>query len=324
MRSLFVFIALVTCHLFTTSQEPSDTTKKTITDFGGEGTLTFTNTDFGEFYSGGGLSSTSVGALLNGYLNQTYDNGGIFENILRVDYGVSKIEKTNDERFTKSSDVIDLFSKYGTPVKRSDKLYYAAVANVLTQLTDTRTQFQNGEFQQLIGLDNQEYGTRQSSLFAPGDITLAIGLDYNPNEKISAFYGPLSGKVRIVSEDNIANSQLFGNDFGERTRFEAGSSAFVNYTDQFLHEDMLSFTSGLKLFSNYLEDPQNVDINWHTITSLNPWKFVTLSYSTDIAYDDNKQFTAAANGDLLDGPRRGLQFRSVAGIGFIHKFGNSK
>jgi len=234
MKHVFVVISFLLVALSSFAQDEQAESSAT-SSFGGDGTLTFSSTGFGDYYSGGGLNSTTFGSLLNAYLNNTYENGGKFENLLRIDYGVAKIENTNDEKFTKASDVIDLYSKYGTPIKRTESWYYAATLNVLTQLTDTRTAYLgDGQYQELIGIDGETYGTRQSSLFAPGDITLAIGVDFNPNETFSAFYGPLSGKLRMVSEDNIANSQLFGNEFGEKTRFEAGSSAFVNYTENFL------------------------------------------------------------------------------------------
>ena len=336
MKQLSIILYLF-CSILTLAQEPADTTGPQ-TSFGGEGNLSFSSTGFGDYYSGGGLGSTTVGALVNVYNNKIYANESIWDNSLRLDYGIARVENTNDEKFLKSSDVIDLISKFGTPVKNSDKWYYSAAFNLLTQINDTRTAYdaETNEFSQLLGVNGQEFGTVQSTLFAPADISLGIGLDYKPNDNFSAFFGPLSGKVRMVSNDDIAASGLYGNDVTydpitglvtdfDNSRFEAGASVIANYNNQFLTEDMLSFSTGLKLFSNYLEDPQNVDLNWNTITSLNPWKFITINYTTDLAYDDNKQFTAFANGEQIEtGPKQGIQFRNVLGIGLVHKFGDSK
>lgn len=296
------------------------------TSMGGEANLSFSNTGFGDYYSGGGLGSTTIGSLFNIYSNKYYTSGAAWDNSLRIDYGVAKVENTNADNFTKASDVFDLISKFGTPVKSSDKWFYSAAFNILTQLTDTRTAYDEttGDYLQLIGVDGANYGTNQSSLLAPADISLGLGFDYKPNDNFSAFIGPLSGKVRVIADDLIAQSLLFGNEVGEKSRFEAGASALASYNNRFLADDMLSFSTGLKLFGNYLEDPQNVDVNWNTVTSLNPWKFITLSYSTDLAYDDNKQFTAFANGEPTGGIDKGIQFRNVLGIGLVHKFGDSK
>jgi len=326
MSKLILSIAaiLLSCGITFSQEDGTDAATKT---YGGEGTITFANSGFGEYWSGGGLGSTTIAGILNTYSNKAYANGAAWDNSLRLDYGVAKVENTNGENFTKSSDVFDFISKYGTPVKNSDKWFYSAAFNVLTQLTDTRTAFveETGDYQQLIGVDEQGiYGTNQSGFLAPGDISLGLGFDYKPNDNFSAFVGPTSVKLRVIADDAIANSLLFGNELGESTRFEAGASALANYNTSLLTDDMLSFQTGLKLFSNYLEDPQNVDVNWNTVTSLNPWKFMTITYTTDLAYDDNKQFTTLANGEAIGGVTEGIQFRNVLGIGLIHKFGDSK
>ncbi len=334
MNKLFFFVAaLFVCNMsMAQDEEPTRSTT-----MGGESTLSFANTGFGDLWSGGGLGSTTVGGILNGYLNNTYENGATWDNVLRIDEGVARIENANGDNFTKSSDVIDFVSKYGVPVKGSDVWSYSTAFNVLTQLYGTELYDDTGSVVDLVGLNGGSFGQNQSTLLAPGDISLGFGFDYKPSDNFSAFIGPLSAKLRVVGDDLIAQSGLYGNevvtdDLGnilsfDNTRFEAGTSAIANFQDTFLTDDMLSFQSGLKLFSNYLEDPDNVDVNWNTVTSLNPWKFITLTYATDLAYDDNKAFTTFANGDLVGeggASTKGVQWRNVFGIGLIHKFGDSK
>lgn len=335
---LTVAFAFVSIFAFAQEDATKEVEKSTL--IGGEGTLTFSNTGFGEYYSGGGLGSTTIAGLLNAFANKKYDGGANWDNSLRLDYGVAKVENTNGENFIKSSDVVDFISKYGSPVKNSDKWFYSAAFNLLTQLTDTKTAYDQsaGNFTDLIGLTNATtFGKSQSTLFAPADISLGLGMDYKPNDNFSAFIGPLAGKLRVIADDQIAQSGLFGNDITistvgtvtsvtdyKSTRFEAGANAMANYNRKFLTDDMLSFSTGLKLFSNYLENPQNVDVNWNTVTSLNPWKFVTITYATDLAYDDDKKFTAFANGKPTSYAVEGVQFRNVLGIGLVHKFGDKK
>lgn len=337
MKKIALLFVFILCAFLTFSQEEEEEWVVG-TSFGGDASLTFSNTGFGDYYSGGGLGSTTLAGLLNIHNDKKYEDHSIWENNLRLDYGVARIENTNDEKFLKSSDVFDFVSKFGKPLKNSEKWYYSAAFNVLTQLTDTRTAYDkaSNSFSELIGLNGQNFGTVQSGLFAPADISLGIGFDYKPNDHFSAFIGPLTGKMVVINNDDIAAAGLFGNDVTydpvtglvtsfENSFFEAGSSVLANYNNKFLHNDMLSFTTGLKLFSNYLEDPQNVDVNWNTITSLNPWKFITINYTTDLAYDDNTKFTSFANGEQInEGPQQGLQFKNVLGVGLVHKFGDSK
>ncbi len=330
-------LILITLTFAGFSQEEESESKASST-MGGEATLTFSNTGYGDYYAGGGLGSTTIQGLLNMFGNKVYDNGGQWENLLRVDYGVAKIENSYDDKFGKTSDVLDFTSKYGVPVNKSDKWFYTAAFNALSQLTDTRTAWEadNGQFQQLVGLNGENYGTKQSSFFSPGDLNLGVGFDFKPNNNFSAYISPATTKLRIVSNDDIAKSGLYGNEVNydpnnqanilsfDNTRWEFGANAMANYQNQFLNDDMLTFSTGLKLFSNYLDNPQNVDVNWNTVTTLNPWKFITVSYTTDLAYDDNKSFTAYANGDLTPKVEKGIQFRNVLGIGLIHKFGDAK
>jgi len=331
MKKLF-FSALCMSVLCITQAQTDSTTNWTS---GGEGLLSFSSTGFGDYYSGGGLNSTTVGGLVNLFGDKSYSNNASWSNALRVDYGVAKVQNTNFDNFTKASDVLDFISKYSTPVGSSDKWNYSAAFNFLSQLTDTKTSYitdpaaagysPEGAFNPLVGLDlAPNYGENQSKFLSPADLVLGLGFDYKPNENFSAFIGPLSGKLRVINDDLIAASQLFGNEAGENTRKEFGASAIAGYNNKFLDNDMLGFTTGLKLFSDYTTSPENVDVNWNTITTLNPWKFITLSYSTDVAYDDNKTFTLFADGNSTGGLDKGIQFRNVLGIGLTHKFGDAK
>ncbi|MBX2846490.1 MAG: DUF3078 domain-containing protein [Saprospiraceae bacterium] len=345
MKHLFFSALCLALFSFAQAQEE---TEEINTDWatGGEANLSFSSTGFGDYYAGGGLDNTTIGSILNVFGNKNYEGGASWDNNFRLDYGLAKVENTNDEEFTKASDVLDFISKYSTPIGDSKVWNYSAAFNLLSQLTNTRTAFDNdnGVFTQLQGVNTDamgvagQFGTNQSSFLSPADLTLGLGFDYKPNDNFSAFISPLSGKLRVVNDDLIAQSGVFGNEViadpitgaitsFENTRREYGASALANFNRNFLENDMLGFTTGLKLFSNYDEDPQNVDVNWNTLTTLNPWKFITLSYSTDLAYDDNKQFTAFANGEALDNGRTStvdVQFRNVLGIGLTHKFGAAK
>lgn len=302
--------------------------------YGGVGNLGFSHAGYGQYYSGGGLGTVNVDALIDLYssTNTSEENKSVWDNNLRIDYGMVRIDNTNGERFTKSSDNLDYITKYGTPMGESEHWFYSTALTFQTQLTDTRTAFDediNG-FTQLIGSRGGEFGTIQSTILAPADLSLGIGLEYKPSDKLSIFSGPVSGKIRMVLDDRIAQSGLMGNEViyneedqiidYEKTRIEAGANIITNYHDKFWENDKLSFKTNLKLFSNYLDKPENIDVNWNTLTSLNPWKFITINYTTNLAYDDNKTFTAYANGEeIIDGPARGVQFKNVLGVGMQYR-----
>ena len=74
------------------------------------------------------------------------------------------------------------------------------------------------------------------------------------------------------------------------------------------------------MFSNYIENPENVDINWDLLILMKVNKFITASINTNLIYDDDVNITRDKNGDginEINGPR--TQFKEIIGIGFSYK-----
>ena len=72
----------------------------------------------------------------------------------------------------------------------------------------------------------------------------------------------------------------------------------------------------LELFSDYLGNPQNIDVYWDFFATLaiNNWLAVTLN--TTLIYDDDVNII---DKDLNVGPR--TQFREIFGIGLTYNLG---
>ena len=82
----------------------------------------------------------------------------------------------------------------------------------------------------------------------------------------------------------------------------------------------ISITSKLDLFSNYLKDPQNIDVNWENLIGLKVNDFITISLNTHLIYDaDVKILTPQDDGSVAEGKAR-VQFKEILGIGFMYKF----
>jgi len=317
-KLMFIALALLLTGFSAFSQEEEEAP---IWTKGGEGILTFANSSFGDYWSSGGQDNTNAGALLNLYRNKAKDDV-VWDNNLRLEYGQSKIAGGD---FEKSTDVIDLTSNYGKGIAESTVWYYSGIFNFLSQMTGTEVA-NNGD---LIGLDGNPYGKTQSQLFGPADILLGLGVNYKPNEHFNSNLAPLTGKLTIIGDDLIANSQVYGNDLGKNSIGELGSSWITQYNNAFLTNDMLNFTTKLSLFSAYNNNPQNIDANFNTLTTLNPWKFITLTHSLDMMYDDDTRMTAFADGtpvlpDLGIGYTKQLQAKNYFGIGLTAKFGDSR
>jgi len=74
----------------------------------------------------------------------------------------------------------------------------------------------------------------------------------------------------------------------------------------------------LDLFSNYLDQPKNVDVNLELLFAFKINKFLQASISSTMLYDDNTTVPVKLdNGDYREG--KGVQLRNVLGIGLAYK-----
>ena len=82
----------------------------------------------------------------------------------------------------------------------------------------------------------------------------------------------------------------------------------------------VKMTSSLGLFSNFMKNPENIDINWDLLVLMKVNKFITVTINTNLIYDDDITITQDKNGDginEINGPR--VQFKEIIGLGFSYK-----
>ena len=69
--------------------------------------------------------------------------------------------------------------------------------------------------------------------------------------------------------------------------------------------------SRVDLFSNYLENPQHIDVKWDMQLNMTVNKWFSANITTNLIYDNDTKITQE---DGLKGAR--LQFKESLGIGF--------
>ena len=251
-------------------------------------------------WAAGGQSSVSLGGLMSLFANNKHEKS-LWENYLDIGFGTMKQGKNAGWR--KTDDKIDFTSKFG--LNANEKLYYAALVNFKTQMTN--------------GYNYPNDTTKISGFLAPGYLLGAIGLDYRPGENFTAFIAPLTLKMTIVNDDVLADAGAFGIDPGDQVRSEFGG-----YLRVFLKKDLMeniTFQTKLDLFSNYLHNPQNIDVSWESLLSMKVNKFISAMLSAHLLYDDDIHIAIDNNDDgIVDevGPR--VQFKEVLAIGLSMKF----
>jgi hypothetical protein len=265
-------------------------------------------------WAAGGQNTIALGGLVNLFANYKSEHSS-WDNMLDMGYGLLKQGKNGD--FIKTDDKVDLTSKYGR--KASSKWYYAGLVNFKTQMT--------------AGYNYPDVSTKISDLLAPAYILAAIGMDYKPSDKLTAFVAPITSKNTIVNDEALANAGAFGVEAatynengdivtaGKRSRSEVGGYVRMVYQQTYFKDKSVSILSKLDLFSNYKTNPQNIDISWETIIGLKVNKFITTTITTHLIYDDDIDIAFDNNNDgVIDGSGPRTQFKEVIGVGLNVKF----
>lgn len=248
---------------------------------------------------GAGQNRLGMGGAANFFANYkkdrlAWDNLSSWQfGLQRLGSGVIAQGTTEKIPFQKAIDELRLNSKMGYKTSENSKFFYAANLSLISQFVPTYTDpGLPGNFPNALSDDSNLLST----LFAPATITISAGMDYKPTDKISIYYSPLGGKFIIVGNDEIAAMGVHGNPVekdaqGNIVSFrnvlsQMGSILRLNYSSKFM-EDRLTFSSALLLFSNYLENPQNVDVDWTNEFAITVLKNLQLSATMNIFYDDD-------------------------------------
>ncbi len=263
-------------------------------------------------WAAGGENSFSGNTMINIYAN--YKKGKIsLDNNLDFGYGIMK---QGEQEVRKTDDKIDLTSKFGR--KLSKNAYIAALLNFKTQA--------------MPGYDYPNDSVEISRFLAPGYLLFAAGYDYKKGDWLSLFFAPVTGKLTIVNDQVLANAGAFGVDpieydptdsttilsYGKKSRMEFGGYFKGMFSKDIMENVKLS--TKLELFSNYVNNPLNIDIFWENTINMKVNKYISLTLSTTLIYDDDIKIDIKdSEGNVIGkGPR--TQFKEVFGLGFSYKF----
>lgn len=275
-------------------KEKPDSLKKW--KFAGMTNLTFTQLAL-KNWAAGGENSYSLNGLVN--LNANYKHEStMWENTLQIGYGIMKQESYNEIR--KTDDKIDFVSKFG--YKAASKWNYSAMLNFKTQM-DAGYDYAKDE-KELI-----------SEALSPAYLIIAVGMEYRPNDAFYLQLSPITGKTTFVTNDSLSAKGAYGVEKGETVRSEFGGYVKIAYKKEIFKNATLS--TNLDLFSNYLNNPQNIDVNWENMLTLKVNDFLSANLFLHFIYDDDIDIADPENPDHK---RPALQQKEVFGLGFSYKF----
>ena len=230
---------------------------------------------------------------ISGTLGLNYDFNYKRENItwdnkIIGSYGL--VRTKNAEFAKKTDDRLELNSLYGR--KASGNWFYSGFVNFKTQFT---TGYEYG-----TDANGKEIRTSYTNFFSPAYLTFGPGMLWKKSDNLKVNLAPATSKMVFVDKDRtLPDAKYFGVDEGKNLRYELGFYASGYY--KFNIMENVSVENILNLYANYLEDPQNVDLDYQLNVVMKINKYLSTNVAFQTIYDDNAY--------------KGFQIRQVFGVG---------
>lgn len=219
------------------------------------------------------------------------NNGTLLFGVQRLGSGFTTIGGNRIKKpYQKTIDELRLISSFAYQMMEDSKWSYAINAGFLSQVTPTYP----GNFLSDVNAEGQNPIAR---FLSPAQITIAPGVKYVQDEHFSVQISPATVKMIVVADDDIASvagdSSLqvglhgtgwrSGTDF-DNTLFQLGGSIRALYQNKYFN-DRFIVNSDLTLFSNYMNEPQNVDLDWRNEFAFEIYKGLQLNLIVNLFYD---------------------------------------
>lgn len=231
----------------------------------------------------GGENNMALNFGLNYNLNYRKDLWS-WDNKIIASYGLSKVK---GQTAKKTDDRLEFNSLLG---KQTSKYWFYSLN------FNFKTQFDSG-----VDSDSQK---RTSHFFSPAYFRLGPGMLWKKSDNLKINIAPLSSRLIFVHDHFTVQREAFGVKKGKTSRFEFGASIELYYKTTIMKN--VSLENRLSLYSNYVEDPQNVDLDYSLNIFMKVNKYLSANLVFQTLYDDNAF--------------KGFQLREVFGIGVNYVF----
>lgn len=323
MKKLFtIFALLIISNLFAQEEKPKEW------DLSGAIGLDFSQMIFVNPRFGAGEDKIGIGGNLS--LSAKYEKARFkWVNSLGLLFGVQRLGSFRKEiPFQKTVDELRVNSKMNYSIKDKSPFSYALDLLFLSQITPTYVG-------NLLSADSNaqakiaQFASPLTLMVSP---SIAFDKQYTFG-KIGALFSPASFKLIHVSDNDIASRGIHGNPvttgsqsdfeaewnmnpdgaidstgFYARNFFQFGANLKLNYSNKFFkytegekEKYRLVLASSVNLFSNYLKQPQHIDVEWITNIDLFLFKGLSLSLMTNVFWDYDVFVQVDADNDINTG-----------------------
>lgn len=261
-----------------------------------KGSLNFNQAAFTQNWSGGGVNSIGLNALIN-YKANYLKGKKSWDNEIDMLFGFVNNDGVG---YRKSNDRIYLDTKLGHALSSKWNVYGSF---------NIATQFANGYKYEKDALD-REVATLISEFMAPGYFTASLGFEYVPKPYFKLRLSPFAPRLTVVKNTelylNVENN--YGVEIGETTRWEWAAFQFLADFDKDLNEN-LNLKFKYLIYAN-LEtlDIEQIDHRVDVILSAQVAKYLDVKIMGALLYDY----------DQIDE----VQLSQALGIGFVYTVKN--
>tara|TARA_B100001248_G_scaffold131454_1_gene98668 strand:- start:2326 stop:3228 length:903 start_codon:yes stop_codon:yes gene_type:complete len=288
-----IFFLFLILNVF--SQEKAIDSTNVKNNWNKSGNFTFLgNQSSYSYWTAGGQTSIS-GTIKIDYDFNFENNGWNWDTKVITAYGLnsiggSKYLKKTDDRF----EINSLLGKKFTN-NLIGNWSYSSFINFKTQWTKGYRYRKNS--------NGEEERSELTRFFSPAYLQIGIGLYWRKSKDLWVNFAPVTGRLIIVNKfftENLQDGkQYFGVNKGSNSRFELGASLRSYFKFEFIEN--VEISNRLSLYSDYLENSGNIDLDYTINTSMKINKHLTTNLILQFIYDDNSV--------------KRLQVREVMGIG---------
>jgi hypothetical protein len=261
--------------------------------------------------------SNSISGLFGLESGRTYKKDHlVWENNISTRIGLNKQQ---EQSLRKTDDILELNSRFGFRKDTLSNWYYSANFSF-------KTQFANGY--NYANSDSEPI----SKFMAPAYLFLGVGTVYGEHiEEFSAYMSPLTLKSTFVLDQSLANEGSFGVtsatyddegnllSLGEKYRRQIGVLLTSGYESEILEN--ISVRNELSLYTDYLNDLGNFDVDWQIDFKFTVNNFVKASLGYHLKYDNdikiiNRDMDTQEN--VISGAK--VQWKQILGLGVLVDF----
>ena len=287
-------------------------------------------------WAAGGDNTVSLAAFIDANANYKKDEM-FWNNRLQLDYGF--LYASSKPIIQKNTDRIYLESKWGYKTEAMKNFYFSANYDFKSQFAPGY-EYKTPAVEDLENLPVKDkvqawMDARKplSGILSPAYTNLALGIDWTPAKWLSVNFAPLTGGFVIVEDvrfrqgysmplrkewEGVTEGVPTDGSQLRSARFEFGAQlkvdAKVNVNDNF------SYSTQVVLFSNYLDKPQNMRVNWDNRVDWKLAKYFSFTVTTNLIYDDKVMIFSEKD----DKTHQRIQFKESVAFGFTYTISSKK